>query len=57
MKQNITEYESTLIQNIEAHLLKVDELIKELKTNSPHIFKIKEKSNNSIPIKTIKNAV
>jgi len=40
----LTEYELTLIQNIEARQLKVNELINELKKNSPHLFPKKKQS-------------
>lgn len=39
----LTDYELTLIQNIEARQLKVNELINELKTISPHLFTTQKK--------------
>jgi len=49
----LTDYELTLIQNIEARQLKVNELINELKTNSPHLFKDKKKPSKRFEIPSV----
>jgi len=49
----LTDYELTLIQNIEARQLKVNELINELKTISPHLFKTKKKPSKRFEIPSV----
>lgn len=49
----LTDYELTLIQNIEARQLKVNELINELKTISPHLFTSKKKPSKRFEIPSV----